>query len=198
MTTATRTAPSPDLNARKIEQGTALVYCWELVGKFWAKGYRGKSAKAAFYFTFRSETQRDEYVAKFLADTKASEEYRANLKREQKAARAAMHNATDLPIGTIMVSSWGWEQTNIDFFKVVGHFGRTGLEVVAIGSQRVEGSVLPHGMADHVVADPDVDPEATVHRVKMTSKNGFRVPEMTGDYTARKWDGSPLYRSWYA
>ena len=196
--TITHTPPCASLNARATAQGSATVYAWEAAGKFWAKGFSGKSAKAKFYHTFRTADQRDQFVAKFLEGQKASADYRAQRKAEVASLKAAMHNATDLPIGTLMVSSWGYEQTNVDAFKVVGHFGRIGLIVAEAGLVTVPGSGISHGMADSVVPDPEIAPDAKTHRVKMTSKDGFRVPGYSGDYTARKWCGRPCYRSWYA
>jgi hypothetical protein len=197
-TTTAYPTPCPSLNARTLTQGAATAFVWECAGKFWAKGYAGRSAKAKFYHTFRTAEQRDAFVAKFFEGQQARANYRAERKAEVAALKAAMCNATDLPVGTLMVSSWGYEQTNVDCFKVVGHFGRVGLEVVEVGAKHVEGSGVSHGMADNVVPDDAVPEGAKVLRVKMTSKTGFRVPGHSGDYTASKWDGRSLYRSWYA
>jgi hypothetical protein len=200
MSTATfthHTTPCSSLNARGTVQGTATAYSWEAAGKFWAKGFAGKSAKAKFYHTFRTAEQRDQFVAKFFEGQQASANYRAQRQAETNARKASMNNAVDLPVGTLMTCSWGYEQTNVDCYKVVGHFGRTGLVVVEVGAKHVEGSGVSHGMADNVVPDSEVAPDAKVHRVKMTSSGTFRAPGYGGNYTVSKWDGRSLYRSWY-
>lgn len=193
--------PSPTLGAVCRTFGSATVYTWQEshrdVVRYYAKGFQGKRAKPSFFYHFPSAEKRDAYVVKFISDAQASDAYRTKCAQERQAARAAMTNK-DLPIGTIMVSSWGYDQTNVDFYKVVGHFGRIGLEVVEVGCKHVEGSGVSHGMADHVVADPEVSPDAKVHRVKMTTKTTFRAPGYGGDYSVHVWDGRPHYRSWYA
>lgn len=58
-------------------------------------------------------------------------------------------------VGDVFNTSWGYDQTNIEFFQVVkiSPTGKT-CQVIQIGAHRVEGSMLPHGMADSVIPDP--------------------------------------------
>ena len=58
-------------------------------------------------------------------------------------------------IGDVFNTSWGYEQTNIEFFQVVkiSPTGKT-CQVIQIGAKTVPGSEVPHGMADSVIPDP--------------------------------------------
>jgi hypothetical protein len=84
--------------------------------------YRGNSSKAIAGYYYHSEEARDN----------AAQEYRGwadreeKAKEERKAAKAAVSNE-NIEVGSIWYSSWGYEQTNIDFYEVVGKFGKKGL-----------------------------------------------------------------------
>ncbi len=48
-----------------------------------------------------------------------------------------MMNVHGVKIGDIFYDSWGWEQTNIDFYQVVGLRGKTQVVLKAIESAKV-------------------------------------------------------------
>jgi hypothetical protein len=164
--------------------------------------FMGKASKPSAYYAARSAESAKAEVLKHLGDAVKVAAAKAARKASMAADKATWNAAVDLPVGTVLVCSWGWEQTNVDFFKVVGHFGRLGVEMVAVGSKTVEGSGSPHGMADEVVADPDrVLDGAAVVRAKMANKTAVAVPghaRYPWGTNAHKWDGGPCYRSWYA
>lgn len=164
--------------------------------------FMGKAAKPSAYYAARSADDARNAVLKHLGDAMKVAAAKAARKAAMAADKATWNAAVDLPVGTVLVCSWGWEQTNVDFFKVVGHYGRVGVEMVAIGAKRVEGSGSPNGMSDSVVADPDdVKDDAAIIRAKMAGKEAVAVPghaRYPWGNNARKWDGGPCYRSWYA
>ena len=101
----------------------------------------------------------------------------------------------DLPVGTILVQSFGWEQTNISFFQVTEHVSRCKLKVQEIGAKTVENSTVSHGMADHCVADPDF--KGKILEVRQDSKSSILVPgaqNYSWGSSAQMWDGKPRYR----
>jgi hypothetical protein len=98
-------------------------------------------------------------------------------------------------VGSIFHWSWGYEQTNVDFYQVVALNGRNAI-VREIGQKTVEGSTYSHGMADTRVAVPDkfIGPEK--HKRIMFS-NG--EPYLSKPYGwCSLWEGKPEYCSWYA
>lgn len=104
-----RTQPEGSKEVKR-EGIDAVVY----VGPgLYAKGYRGKSDKSAFYFKFRTQEEMDSHINSFF-DAIA---FRNKDKEARRAKKAAFK--TTLKVGDILTSSWGYEQTNVDFYQVV-------------------------------------------------------------------------------
>lgn len=92
--------------------------------------------------------------------------------------------------GAIVYQSWGYDQTNIDFYKVIERKGSK-VTLIEIGCQTVENSQGRD--CDRVLADPDTTIGAPFSKI-------VRSPwiRMTSYSSLRLWDGKELYRSWYA
>src|SRR5688572_9027989 len=82
-------------------------------GKPGAIAYIGKSNKPAFHYTFRSEEERTKHINDLFADVARREAYKA----EQKIAKKAFRHT--ITVGEILYSSWGYEQTNVEFYEVI-------------------------------------------------------------------------------
>lgn len=100
-------------------------------------------------------------------------------------------------IGDVLVSSWGYDQTNVNYFQVVWKSEKS-IRVKEIGSRIDEdGFMCGHAMP---VKNEFVDrkwlripPEGKLCRV---SEDGWvRIDDVIH---AHKWDGQPNYVSWYA
>lgn len=123
MTDTIPTAPADPFNpARYVPADSRMMtgagvggvaYVREGEGRFYAMGYAGKSAKAAFNYSFHKRENRDQYVTEFFSRLAARELRR----RVAKTQRDAFEHT--LKVGDILVCSWGYEQTNIDWYEVV-------------------------------------------------------------------------------
>lgn len=190
--------PRQRLNATKIESrtGNACVYLWteEENGKttYLSKGFAGKSSRPKFYYYFSYAEKRDENAKKFLELWDANAKAKATALAKSKAEKSAMDCRIDLPIGTVMVSSWGWEQTNVDFFKVIAHISRTKFVVRPICS-KVESRVSR--MAAMVIPDPGSE-HGEPMTVRLSAPDRFVRPDLTSKQWATKYCGSPAYKSW--
>lgn len=120
--------------------------------------------------------------------------------RQERKQRIALENknvnASDFyEIGDIIVNTWGYEQTNVSYYQVVGITDRT-IKTKEICQTEVEGSMYDHGMACEVIPEKDafiVDGKQFKHIVK---KDGdLSQPESY--YYFHKWDGRSQYKSWY-
>lgn len=78
-----------------------------------AIAYVGKSNKPAFHFRFKSTEQRAQHIAELFENIEKREAYKA----EQKAARKNFRHT--IQVGEILYSSWGYEQTNVEFYQVI-------------------------------------------------------------------------------
>ena len=94
------------------------LFRYEQAGKFYALGFFGKQEKPAFHYAFRSEEQRAEFVRQQVAAGEATRKRRT----ERAAERRAF--APSLAVGDILRESWGYDQTNIDFYEVIAVRGR--------------------------------------------------------------------------
>ncbi len=121
--------------------------------------------------------------------------------KEQRQLLNSSLKASDYySVGDIIYNSWGFDQTNIEFYQVVRMTNKK-LVVSQISSESVEGSLLSHGMADEVTAVKDnfLDEQVTIRLTVRVNQHGS--PYLVGGpsyYCFSKWDGSPKYRSWYA
>jgi len=147
----------------------------------------GKRSKPAWYYGFRSQAHMEQKIKEQIEGVQASEDRKA----KEKAERSKPHS---LKVGDILVSSWGYDQTNVDFYKVKRLVGKSMVELIAVGSKTVEDSEYPHGMACEVVAVPQAE-YGEPFKKKANSTNYVSLNSFS---CAGKWDGSPMYKSWYA
>jgi hypothetical protein len=176
--------------ADRIVQGCATVYLYEVDGMPCARAYKGKSNKSEFHHRYTNEEARTNHVAEFLKRCGVLDEYKA----KRKAEAAACSAATDLPVGTILCESWGYDQTNVSFYKV-GHVGKKTVKLVAVTPKSVESYPRIGAMSDMCV--PDLDNCATeVQLMRQISKESVKNTKL--NKRASVWSGKPLYRSWYA
>lgn len=126
-----------------------------------AKAFAGKSAKPAFYIRFRSIQQRNEHVAKWLDGVRAE----AARKAAAKAAKKTWQHG--LAVGDVFVSSWGYDQTNIDHFQIVSVHGRV-VEVLELQQERhatgdMQGTCVP--LLGQYATEPDyTSAESLAHK----------------------------------
>lgn len=150
--------------------------------------FRGKSAKPVSRYLYRSVEDREASVAM----AKKSADEREAWKAARKAERSG---APDFAVGDVFYTSWGYDQTNVDFFEVVEKPSPHFAVVREIAAKVVEGS--EGFMSCSVVPVPGEYGE-DARRVRMTKgyRGGASFKD-TESATAWKWDGSPKYKSWY-
>lgn len=169
----------------------AVVYTYEAAGAVYAQGFAGARAKPAWHHRFRSTEQRDKHIADFLEGVKLSREAKIAGANE-RAAKLAL--PMGLKVGAILVASWGYDQTNVDFYEVVEVLGHRSIMVRPIGSKMEPSSPGYSSMAGHCTACPG-----------QYTGEAFRKRVGVGDYvkltsysSASPWSGRPMYSSWYA
>lgn len=173
-------------------EAAAVVYLQNIKsGSPAAMGFAGKQAKPAFNFVFQNDAQRDRHIAEFVDGQKRTVQYRA----ERAAAKKAFKPG--LKVGDVLVSSGGYDQTNVQALQVVsakGHY----VEVREIGLESIESPGYS-SMSDHVkpIRDSFGDDAERNPPVRKKVVEGDMVKALWG--YASKWDGErKFYRSWYA
>lgn len=165
----------------------AVYFFANAIDKPCAIGFAGKAQKPAFHHLYPSEEARQKHVAGFIQGRRGVAAYRASVRAE----RTKPHTLT---VGAILVSSWGHEQTNVNFYKVVKVVGPHTVELVAIGLATVPDKSTGNSMADYVLPAPDHVSGEPMRR-RANASNGVRIDDVS---SAHVWEGRPQYRSWYA
>lgn len=102
------------------------VYYKDLPNQICGLCFVGRAVKPTWRYRFRNEEQR-------LAEVTKTFEWvnrRAKQKAEKKAELASIKH--DVKVGDVFKSSWGYDQTNIDFYEVIAVSGKS-VTVCAIG-----------------------------------------------------------------
>ena len=180
----------PD-NSTPIEKYNATAYLYTgKDGKPAAIVYIGKQSKPHMHYRYMNEALRMEQLEKFFDGMKAHQEFKQSLKAEKSAAHS-------LKAGDILYASWGYDQTNIQFFQVVAVTKGT-VTFGEIAQNTVEGS---HGfMCEDVTARRDCFLNDKRFTRRADGRNHVTFAEYKGDYKLHlsPYDGRPLYQSHYA
>ena len=99
-------------------------------------------------------------------------------------------------IGTILHASWGYDQTNCDFYEVVGFTpSKKSVRLRTIGNKQVKGT---QGMMScYAVADVENKGESIFTRRILDTKLDYPYVKIGYGQFAKLWDGKPKYWSWY-
>ena len=167
------------------EGSDVSVWGWESGGKLYGIAFAGKADRPSFHYRFRTLEDRQASVDRLVA----SRDGRTKLIAARKAARAAYRHT--VKVGDVFKASWGYEQTNVDFFECVATRGEKMIVVRPIGSRVTKDEAAY--MTDYVMACPgEYIGEAKVVRVH--DGNCF---DLTSYKTAFPWSGQPARRSHY-
>ena len=148
---------------------------------------------SVFHFYFRSTERMFEFCDKHLADLEAKKEYKAKRAAEKKERIEMARNS--VIVDDIFVSSWGYEQTNVDAFQVVEKKGNASVVLRPIACRAVKGTEMSHGMAQNVVPvhNTFIGEETITKRI---TEYGIWIDSYS---RAFQWDGKrEFYNSWYA
>ena len=168
------------IHTSKIEENGSVVY---LMDKCQAKFFKGRAINPTHYIQFRTEEHRDQYIKKFFNDVAESLAYKA--KRKAEAEEAKKKAVSDCDVGDIYVDSWGYDQTNVDFYKVIER-KKASATIVKIGKT----CVYDNGPTTKVVPDPDrIVGESMLKRI---GQYGFRINSFS---SATKWNNEPMYQT---
>jgi hypothetical protein len=128
----------------------------------------------------RDRAQAEDVLERVLAKERHRERNRAATRAATVKARAEMRASIDL--GDILYTSWGYDQTNVEFFEVVGTYGKFGLVLREIASEPVKdtgpysGTVRP--VPGAFLDEPQVRKTVTAGGVKFAS---YRYAWPVGD-----------------
>ena len=148
-------------------------------GKVSAICFAGKAVNFTWYYLFKNEENMLAQVAKTVNNriTRAAEV------AKYKAERLA---PTNLKEGDILYCSWGYDQTQVDFYKVKEVIGSNRIKIVpmtAIVAKQSTG-------ADYMVAGEEKG--EPMLKVANGRQNSVKITSYSNAYL---WDGQPKYET---
>lgn len=172
-----------DASAKYFNDVEAVVYRYQ-DKKPCAIAYSGKRHRSDFHSLYLSEEAREQAIAGWVESLRRMKQ----LKEERAAARKAFKPT--LQVGDILVSSWGYDQTNVDYYEVTMLKGVKSVWVRKIacsleGTGHMCGRAMP--VKGHYLSDPALK--------RVGQGNRVRIDDVRKAYP---WDGKANYCSWYA
>jgi len=159
--------------------------------RFIAKFFFGKQSKAAWHIRFRNLEDMKKRVNESISN--AMRNYEDKITRREKRKIELVDFYKDLKVGDLFCYSWGYDQTNVDFYQLVAFKGKT-MTFKAIASKTVPSSGGDYnGMADRrtAVKDAFLDEERYEPLIKRSLSMDFGMLSKTTE-------SEPHYCSWYA
>jgi len=159
---------------------------------------KAKYSKCKIVWRYVYKTEPEAIEKLFSTFNNLESNINKNNERKEKARQAnAEVKASDFyKIGDVICNSWGYEQTNIDFYQVV-KVGNKTIEIKKIRAAMVENSMYSHGMACEVM--PSLDDfinDGKEYTLRVKADGCLSNP--ASFYYMHKWSGKPKYCSWYA
>lgn len=164
------------------------VWTWEDDRGIYAIGFKGRAKKPLFYTRYRSESNRERDIQSYMDGVRENEERKRKNREEQKSW------GHGISVGDIFYSSWGYDQTNIDYYEIVDVRGK---QVIV---REIETQTM----------GPDDGPQVKVTPAKGRYKGkamrrkprkGYKGQpsiKISDVQTAYPWDGKPKYQTGWA
>lgn len=118
------------------KKSPAVAYLFAWAGHPAAVGYFGKAGKPAFHNRFRSVEQRATHIAQWFRNMDAWQQRQTDRRTERNAT------GRGLSVGDVLVCSWGYDQTNIEYFEVTALVGSTMVEYRPIACETTETAYM--------------------------------------------------------
>lgn len=162
----------------------AEFYIYEGNGKFYALCFIGSAGRPVWHYSFKNLAARDANMKRQIESLQSSAAYAAKRKAEAKAP-------CKLEAGTILVTSWGYDQTNREFFKVVEKKGARTLIVQELEQIDASNGTEP-SMTGKSLPGENFAKRSKPYTVRVSHGDHVKIE---GHY-ANVWDGRPV--SWTA
>lgn len=147
----------------------------------------GSKILANYYF--RSAERREEYRNEFINNYEAAAAEK--IERRVKKSEARKNLVNPYQEGDILYRSWGYDQTNINFFQVIEAKAKS--VIIQEVGQIITKDEWAANMSEYVVAEPN-------RFIGKPFVKNFQVDPNGTPYlgSLSAWDGSPKYQSHYA
>lgn len=143
--------------------------------------YIGKQSNYAWFNSFRTVEDMKKKINQSISSLMSWQEMKEKRKQERKA------ELVKVKVGELYYDSWGYDQTNIDFYQITGIRGKT-FEITPI-AKKFCGEAPSGGMSDNVMPVKDKFIGEPVWKRSISMKFGilFKTTEQEKHFS-----------SWYA
>jgi len=161
------------------------------------KCFTNKSFNHWWYYSFKNIEQ---FNKKCLETIETNNE-RQQSKQKYKEERTKPHT---LKVGDILYCSWGYDQTNVDYFKVSEVIGKRKIKIVGLGtnaeSDGIHDKATPHeGGGNHWTRKQyycEIDKKWKTKNIELVKfANSDNSVKISSFAWARLWDGKPKYQT---
>ena len=104
-------------------KSSAVVYAYSKNGKPYLLGFHGRAQKPDFHYRYDNDAQRQDQAKR-------------HFKRWQDNEASVRRKPRSLVVGDVLRASWGYDQTNIDFYQVVALIGAQMVEIRELAQER--------------------------------------------------------------
>jgi len=165
-------------------------YDEKIQNRFVCIGFSGRKKKSDFHYHFKTSEERqifiDKYIVKFEEKLKMISDYKNSRKQVKKSSY--LEFKSKLVEGSILSDSWGYEQTNVEFYLVLSVQGNK-IKIQELGHIDVEQN---SGMSCYVM--PDLENRHGEILEKTFKSDSIKL---CSSISLSLWDGNRKYKSWY-
>lgn len=176
-----RARATPESEYRVGADGCSAVVIVDRPGQIVAYGYRAKTLKVNFAHRFQSA----EHRARFVSDWMERNDRAAAESAARRAEAKAKHS---LQVGDVLASSWGYEQTNVNFYEVVAVRG-CAVDLREIAKDKTH----TNDMQGRCTAARGEYIGELIAGKRPSGRNSVRIDSSI----ASPWDGTPMHWSSY-
>ncbi len=163
----------------EIPEGTDLaIWKYEANGALYAIAFEGKQNKPLWHYRFRSEPERKHRID----ETAAARRRVLQMKQERRDEKKNFQHG--FKKGDVLYCSWGYDQTNVDFYEVTDVTGKA-IIIREIASKPGPGHSTVVAQPGHFVGPP-------LRKVPQ-SGGGRPYVKITSYSSASPWDGHPQH-----
>jgi len=152
-------------------------------GHTFAKAVRNDKIK--WYYSFKDVDTAEEYAAKYLATVKARDE--ANIKERAERQMARKLFQTTLKAGDVLVASWGYDQTNVNWYQVT----KVTPSKKSVKIREIAGQIVSQERGCDYVA-PKMNSFIGEEKMRVVGMGESVYVDVA---TAHKWAGKPEYQT---
>lgn len=160
-------------------------------GKVWLQIWKPKAINAHANYTFPNKKAAYRYLKSAIKNFKS---WQRMIKERKESRKATPEKLAAVKPGMVFVSTWGYEQTNVDFYQVVEI--KKSMAVI----RKISGATAESlsDMSENVVAIKDSFTDDEPMKKKINFSNNEPYFTINSFSWASLWDGRPKYASHYA